>query len=226
MHRAATLYGSTVGKKIAMAVSGFVLVGFVIFHMYGNLKVYQGREVFNAYAEGLRTLGSPVFGHLHLLTVARAILLAAVLVHIASAVQLVRRSRAARPIGYARYDHSLAFDYASRTMVWGGVIILAFVVYHLLHFTFGTVHPDFVRDDPYHNFVSGFRSLPVSLSYIAAMVPLGLHLYHGIWSALQTLGANHPRYNVYRRPLAASLAALVVIGNVSFPIAVLTGLVD
>ncbi|MGH7448116.1 MAG: succinate dehydrogenase cytochrome b subunit, partial [Longimicrobiales bacterium] len=130
----------------------------------------------------------------------------------------------ARRRGYRKFE-SLAFSYASRTMVWGGIIILAFVIYHLMHFTFGNVHPDFIPGDAYHNFVVGFRSWPVSLAYIAAMVPLGLHLYHGIWSAFQTVGANNPRYNRYRRPLAATLAALVVAGNVSFPIAVLTGVV-
>jgi succinate dehydrogenase / fumarate reductase cytochrome b subunit len=109
-------------------------------------------------------------------------------------------------------------------MVWGGIIILAFVLYHLLHLTFGTVHPDFRAGDAYHNFVTGFRSWPVSLAYIAAMVPLGLHLYHGLWSALQTLGANNPRYNRFRRPAALAIALIITIGNITFPIAVLTGL--
>lgn len=227
MNRFAVVYRSSVGRKIAMAATGFILIGFVVFHMYGNLKVFQGAEVFNEYAEGLRELGSPIFGHTHVLWLARAVLLGAVVLHIVSATQLVMQTRAARRMGYAQFD-SLAFSYASRTMVWGGIIILAFVVYHLMHLTFGVsaVHPDFVPGDVYHNFVAGFQSWPVSLAYAAAMIPLGLHLYHGIWSAFQTLGANHPRFNRVRRPLAAAIAIVVVLGNLSFPFAVLTGIVQ
>ncbi|MGH7502985.1 MAG: succinate dehydrogenase cytochrome b subunit [Longimicrobiales bacterium] len=222
--RAAALYRTTVGKKIAMAVSGLVLLVFVIGHFIGNLKVYQGQEAFNHYAEGLRTFGSPFFGNGQLLWLVRLGLFAALVIHIASAVQLVRRSRAARPVPYREYE-SLAFSYASRTMVWGGLIILAFVLYHLLHLTFGTVHPDFVPGDAYHNFILGFRSWPVALAYIAAMIPLGFHLYHGLWSALQTVGVNNPHYNRYRRPLALGIALAVTIGNVTFPLAVATGLI-
>jgi succinate dehydrogenase / fumarate reductase, cytochrome b subunit len=135
------------------------------------------------------------------------------------------RSRRARAVDYRRWDGDLVFSYASRTMRWGGVIILLFVIYHLMHFTFGNVHPDFVHGDAYHNFVVGFRSWPVSLAYIAAMIPLGLHLYHGFWSMLQSLGANNEKYNYLRRPIAAVLALGIVIANISFPVAVLTGIV-
>jgi succinate dehydrogenase / fumarate reductase, cytochrome b subunit len=208
-----------------MALSGVVLLGYVVGHMVGNLKVFQGREAFNHYAEGLRTFGDPFFGHSQLLWIIRIVLLAALLVHITAAFQLTRRSKAARAVGYTKYDNDLAFSYASRTMVWGGVIILLFVGYHLLHLTFGTAHPDFIHGDPYHNFVVGFRSVPVSLAYIAAMIPLGLHMYHGFWSMLQTLGVNNPAYARFRRPIAAILAIMVVVGNISFPVAVLTGIV-
>jgi malate dehydrogenase len=146
-------------------------------------------------------------------------------IHIGAAVSLVRQSQAARGRGYRQYDGGLVFSYASRTMVWGGIIILAFVIYHLLHLTFGTVHPDFVPHNAYHNFIIGFQMWPVSLFYILAMIPLGLHMYHGLWSALQTLGANNPRYNGWRRPLAMAIAIIVVIGNISFPVAVLTGII-
>lgn len=224
MSRADSLYGSTVGKKIAMAVTGAILIAFVIGHMVGNLKVYFGAEAFNHYAEGLRTFGAPLFGRGQLLWLIRLVLLAAVIIHITAATQLVLRSRAAREHRYRQFD-SLAFSYASRTMVWGGIIILAFVIYHLMHFTFGNVHPDFVPGDAYHNFVAGFRVWPVSVAYIAAMIPLGLHLYHGLWSAFQTLGANNPRYNRYRRPLAATIALVIVLGNISFPLSVLAGIV-
>jgi succinate dehydrogenase / fumarate reductase, cytochrome b subunit len=226
MARDFSLWRSTVGKKIAMAVSGVILIGFVVGHMIGNLKVYQGPVVFNHYAEGLRTFGLPFFSTGQLLWLIRLVLLAALLVHVTAAFQLTLHSRRARAIGYRKYDNDLVFSYASRTMLWGGIIILAFVVYHLLHLTLGTAHPDFVPGDAYHNFVVGFRSIPVSAAYIAAMIPLGFHLYHGFWSMLQTLGANNPSYNRYRRPVAAGLAVIVVLGNISFPVAVLAGIIS
>jgi succinate dehydrogenase / fumarate reductase cytochrome b subunit len=225
MRRMFSLWGTTVGKKIMMAVSGIILIGFVVGHMIGNLKVYQGAEAFNHYAEGLRTVGEPFFGYGQLLWIVRLVLLAAVLVHIVAAVQLVTRSRQARSVSYRRYENDMVFSYASRTMTWGGVIILGFVVYHLLHLTFGSAHPDFIPGDAYHNFVVGFASWPVPLAYILTMIPLGFHLYHGFWSMLQTLGATNAKLNRLRRPVAAVLALAVVIGNISFPVAVLTGLV-
>ena len=224
MSAARSLYGSSVGKKLAMAGSGIVLIAFVVGHMLGNLKVYQGPEAFNHYAEGLRTLGAPFLGRGQLLWLIRAVLLASVGMHILAAAQLTLESRRARKQRYRRYE-SLAFSYASRTMVWGGLVILAFVVYHLMHLTIGNAHPDFVAGDAYHNFVTGFQSWPVSIAYVAAMIPLGFHLYHGAWSIFQTLGASGDRIDGIRRPLAAVIAGLIVLGNVSFPIAVLTGVV-
>jgi succinate dehydrogenase / fumarate reductase, cytochrome b subunit len=223
--RAAAPYRTSVGKKIAMAVTGVILLGFVIAHMIGNLKVYQGPVAFNQYAEGLRGFGAPFIGHGQALWIARLVLLGSVIVHIGAAFSLVRQSRAARAHGYKQLDSGLVFSYASRTMVWGGLIILAFVIYHLLHLTLGTVHPDFMPHNAYHNFVIGFQRWPVSLFYVLAMIPLGFHIYHGTWSALQTLGANNARYNSLRRPIALAVAWLVVIGNISFPVAVLTGLI-
>lgn len=225
MRRVFSLWGSTVGKKIMMAVTGLILIGFVVVHMVGNLKVYQGAEAFNHYAEGLRTLGDPFFGRGQLLWILRIVLLGAVLVHITAAVQLTARSRSARPVGYRRYDNDLAFSYASRTMVWGGLIILGFVIYHLLHFTTGHAHPDFIPGNAYHNFVSGFQSWPASLVYLLTMIPLGFHLYHGFWSMLHSFGATNPKFNHLRRPTAAALALLVIIPNISFPVAVLAGIV-
>ena len=224
MRRIVSLWSSTVGKKIIMAVTGVILLGFVVAHMAGNLKVFFGPESFNHYAEGLRTFGDPFFARGQLLWIARIILLVSVILHITAATQLTLRSKRARPVGYTKYDGGMVFSYASRTMVWGGIIILLFVVFHLMHLTFGNVHTDFVHGDAYHNFVRGFQSVPVSLAYIAAMIPLGLHLYHGFWSMLQTLGANNPRYNHLRRPIAAAIALIVTLVNISFPIAVLSGI--
>ena len=225
MRRVISIWSSSVGKKIVMAVTGVILIGFVVVHALGNLKVFMGREAFNHYAEGLRTLGDPFFAHSQLLWVLRIGLLVAVVLHIAAATQLTLQSRRARPAGYKRYEGDMVFSYASRTMVWGGVIVLLFVVYHLMHLTWGNAHPDFVHGDAYHNFVVGFQSRPVALAYIAAMLPLGLHLYHGFWSMLQTLGFNNPKYNRVRRPIAAALAFAIVAINISFPVAVVTGLV-
>lgn len=216
------LWNFTVGKKILMAVSGLILYGFVVVHMLGNLKVYQGRDAFNHYAEGLRTIGEPFLGRGQLLWIARIILLIALAVHVWAMFQLTRKSRAARRQGYRKFE-GLEFSYASRTMLWGGVVLLVYVVYHLMHMTFGNVHPNFVPGDAYNNFVVGFQQWPVSLVYILAMIPLGLHLYHGFWSMLQTLGANNPKYNHMRRPIALTLALIIVLANMSFPVAVLAG---
>ncbi len=222
--RAFVLWDSTVGKKILMAVTGLILYGFVIGHMIGNLKVYMGPAAFNHYAEGLRALGAPFFARGQLLWLVRLVLIAAVLVHITAAINLWLKSRRARRHGYKKYD-GLEFSYASRTMLWGGVALFAFIVFHLLDLTFGSLNPAFIPGDAYHNFVASFQRLPVSIAYSAAMIPLGLHLYHGFWSMLQTLGANNPKYNRFRRPIAGVLAGLIVLGNISFPISVLLGIV-
>lgn len=225
MRRLVRLYDSTVGKKIMMASTGVILIVFVVGHMIGNLHVYEGPERYNEYAHGLRTFGAPFFSYGQALWVVRVILIVSVLIHIIAATQLTLRSRSRRGTGYKKYDGGLAFSYASRTMVWGGIIILMFVIYHLMDLTWGWINPDFVPGNAYHNFVATFSVWPIALWYIAAMIPLGLHLYHGFWSMLQTLGANNPRYNAYRRPIAAVLALIIVIGNISFPISVLTGVV-
>ena len=141
-----------------------------------------------------------------------------------AAVTLALENRAARPARYRRLGYA-ASDYASRTMIWSGPLLAAFIVYHLLHFTVGSVHHDFVAGDVYHNVVSGFRVWPVAGFYIACMLALGLHMVHGVWSMLQTLGLEHPRYNAWRRVVAAFFTLVVVIGNISIPVAVLTGVV-
>jgi len=210
---------SSVGRKLVMAVTGIVLFGFVVGHMIGNLQVYLGPAALNHYAELLRELG-----HGGMIWVVRGVLLAAVGLHVWAAVTLALENRAARPERYRRLRHE-ASDYASRTMIWSGPLLAAFVVYHLLHLTVGSVHHDFVTGDVYHNVIAGFRVWPVAAFYIACMLALGLHMYHGVWSMLQTLGLNHPRYNAWRRAVAAFFTLIVVIGNISIPVAVLTGVV-
>ena len=224
MRTATHFYRSSVGKKILVALTGIVLYGFVVVHMIGNLKVFLGREHFDAYARFLREVGEPALAHGQALWLFRIVLLGAVGVHLLLTWQLTRMSWAARRNGYEA-DSDLSFSYASRTMRWGGVIIALFVVYHLLDLTWGTVHPGFRRDSPYLNVVSGFRVWWISLVYIAAMVPLGLHMYHGLWSLTQTLALDLPAVKRWRRPFSAGLALVVVIGNISIPVAVLAGMV-
>jgi succinate dehydrogenase / fumarate reductase cytochrome b subunit len=221
------LWDTSIGKKAVMAVTGLLLAGFVVVHMVGNLKIFQGEAKFDHYALWLREVGSPLFGPGQLLWVARLVLFVAAVLHVIAAVELARVSRAARPVGYARRE-AIASTYASRTMRWGGAIITLFVIYHLLHFTFGAVGfaPGQYRPlSVYRNVVLGFSVWYVSAFYIAAMVALGLHMYHGVWSMFQTLGLNSRRSDSVYRALATVAALAVVVGNVSVPVAVLAGLV-
>ncbi len=210
---------STIGRKVVMAVTGLLLVGFVFAHMLGNLLLYQGPEAINEYGRFLHE-----FLHGWGLWILRAGLLVAAVVHVAAAVSLAREELAARPVRYRMWKPQRS-TYASRTMRWSGVIVLSFVVYHLLHFTVGSAHPDFVAGDVYHNVVIGFSAWPVALFYILSMVLLGLHLRHGVWSLFQSLGVSHPRHLAAAQAGATAFAILIVLGNVSFPLSVLFGLV-
>jgi succinate dehydrogenase / fumarate reductase cytochrome b subunit len=211
-------FGSSIGKKLVMAVTGVALVGFVMGHMSGNLLVYKGPEALNAYAKGLHTFPA-------LLWAARLGLLAAVGLHIWASTTLTLVNQAARPVGYRKVTPD-ASSYASRTMKFSGPLLGLFIVYHLLHLTLGSAHPSFRPGDVYHNFIAGFQVPVVSFFYIAAMLALGFHLHHGIWSFFQTLGVNHPRYDGLRKVLATLITVVVVGGNLSFPIAVLTGVLQ
>lgn len=210
---------TTVGKKAVMAVTGFILFGFVIVHLLGNLQVYAGPEKLNHYSASLKALPALLWG-------ARLVLLLSVGLHIWSSFQLWLLQREARPVGYVKKANAHS-TYASRTMLWSGPILLAFIIFHLLHFTFGTVHPGgpFDPHDVYNNVVTGFQVLPVSLFYILAMVLLCLHLYHGLWSIFQTLGFSHPIYTPWLQTLAKLIAILIAVGNISIPVAVLAGFI-
>src|SRR5512145_2333868 len=213
---------STIGRKVIMAVTGVILVGFVIGHMLGNLQIFMGSaapEALKTYAEFLQH-----FGHGMGIWVARVTLLGAVALHSWSALTLTLESWKARPVRYKKWAATDS-TIASRTMRWSGPALGLFVVYHILHFTVGSVHGGFVKGEVYNNVVLGFQVWPVSAVYIAAMVFLGLHLYHGVWSMLQTLGLSHPQYDPFRRILSATLAGLVVVGNCAMPIAVLAGFI-
>ncbi|HBL29973.1 MAG TPA: succinate dehydrogenase [Acidobacteria bacterium] len=215
---------AAIGKKAVMAVSGIILFGFVLVHMIGNLHLYEGPGHLDEYGQFLRHMGAPALPPNGALWIARLVLLSAVVLHIWSAWQVTLMNRAARPTDYT-YRPQVHTTYAARTMRWGGAIILLFVIYHLLHFTTGTVHPSFEEGAVYHNVVAGFSVWWVSLFYIVAQLALGLHLYHGVWSLFQSLGWSHPRFNLWRNGLAQAFAWIVTLGNISFPIAVLTGLV-
>lgn len=225
------LYRSAVGKKALMAVSGIVLFGFVLVHMLGNLKLYLGAEHLNAYGEFLRQVGEPVIPAGGLLWIARIVLLACVGLHILTATQLTLLNWKARPVKYTRREVIQA-DYAVRTMRWGGVLVALFIFYHLAHFTLGwnwawqgSDHV-FEHGDVYGNLVAGFQVWWVSAFYIVAQVALGFHLYHGLWSLFQSLGAERDSLNPWRRGFSVTFAFVISIGNISFPLAVLTGLVS
>jgi succinate dehydrogenase / fumarate reductase cytochrome b subunit len=211
-------WDSSVGKKVVMAVTGLIGIGFVIGHMVGNLQVFQGAERLNAY-------GALLHGPLNeLLWVVRAVLVAAVVLHIVTAWQLTQRDRAARPVAYRRRAPQVS-TLASRTMRWGGVLLLVFIVLHLLHFTTGTVRPAgaFTPGERYANVTGSFRIWWVTLFYVAAMAALGLHLYHGAWSSLRSLGVDTPARDLRHRPVAIFVAVAVAGGFALVPIAVFMG---
>jgi succinate dehydrogenase / fumarate reductase cytochrome b subunit len=209
-----------------MAVTGVMLFGFVLGHMAGNLKLYLGAEALNHYAEWLREVGTPFLPHSVFLWIARVVLLAAVFLHIQSATQLTLLNWRARPEKY-RDQHYVAATYAARTMRWGGVVVALFVVYHLAHFTWGwkSVHGSFIPGNVYHNVVAGFQIWWVSALYIVAQFAIGFHLYHGLWSMLQTLGWGQQGASDWRRSFALTFALVISAGNISFPVAVLLGIV-
>jgi succinate dehydrogenase / fumarate reductase cytochrome b subunit len=220
--RTLRFYEAPVGKKAVMALSGIVLVGFVLGHMLGNLQIYlppgpDGVHPLDAYGEALHH-------NVPLLWGVRAVLLISILAHIVSAIQLALLNNAARPVAYVRRK-PIVSTYASRTMYWSGPIVLAFIIYHLLHFTTGQVHPNFKFLHVHANVVNGFAIWYVSAFYIIAMVLLCLHLYHGVWSMFQSLGLAHPAYSPKLKGGAKAFALLVAAGNISIPLAVLTGLV-
>jgi succinate dehydrogenase / fumarate reductase cytochrome b subunit len=220
-------YRSAVGKKWVMAVTGILLMGYVFFHMLGNLKVYLGAEDLNHYGEWLRDLLVPFFPRTVTLWLLRIGLIAAFVFHIHAAYGLTRINRQARAAGgyISKRDYQAA-NAASRSMRYTGVVILLFLIFHLADLTWGTVNPDFVRGDVYRNLVASFERPAVSAIYIVANIALGLHLFHGGWSMFQSLGLNNPRWNSWRRGFAVGFAAIVTVGNLTFPIAALTGVIS
>jgi succinate dehydrogenase / fumarate reductase cytochrome b subunit len=219
-------YRSAVGKKYVMAWTGIILMLYVFLHMAGNLKLYLGPEEMNKYAEFLRVLLYPIFPHSGVLWILRIGLLAAVVLHIHATYSLTLMNRRARTTAYQSRRDYVAATWAARSMRWTGVIVLLFVIFHLLDLTIGTTNPAFEHGTPYENTVASFQRVWVSLFYIVANLALGVHLYHGAWSLFQSIGWNRRRFNAWRRYFATAFAAVIVVGNVSFPIAVLVGIVS
>ena len=222
-------YGSAIGKKAVMAVTGIILLGFVLVHMLGNLHLYQDAAHMNHYGEYLRTIGEPILPHTGFLWILRAGLILACIFHIHSAATLTLINRQSRQTGYKGGREYIAANYAARTMRWSGIIVGAFIIFHLMDFTWGTngvATDSFKHGTPYQNLVHSFHRTPVAIAYIIANVLLGIHIYHGAWSLFQSLGWNAPRFNQWRRYFAIGFATIIVVGNCSFPIAVMTGLVD
>ncbi len=222
-------YSSAVGKKWVMALTGIVLLGYILSHLLGNLKVYLGPEEIDSYGEALRDLGGRLVPRTYLLWLLRIGLTAAFAVHIHAAYSLALLNRRQRPVRYESPREYLVASYASRTMVWTGTIVLLFVIFHLADLTWGAPEPAssgaFVRGAVYHNMVASFSRWPVALIYIVANLALGLHIFHGTWSLFQSIGINNPRFNRWRRGLAAGFTILVTGGNLTFPLAVLSGIV-
>ncbi|MEO6805697.1 MAG: succinate dehydrogenase cytochrome b subunit [Edaphobacter sp.] len=220
VYPAASFWQSTNGKKVVMAVTGAMMFLFLIGHLLGNLLVFAGQARINAYAQFLHFDEG-------LLWIVRSTLILAVVLHIIATIQLGLRNKRARPIGYSRKE-AINSSYASRTMYWSGPIVLVFIVFHLLQFTAGTIHPEatFIAGDVYHNLVTGFRVWWVSAWYIFAIILLGFHLRHGLWSMLQSVGLSHSlrRERVLKRT-ALLIAILIVLGYISIPISILLGFV-
>ena len=208
-----------VGKKVVMGVTGLIGVGFVILHSLGNLLIFQGSTALNAYSHLLKSSAELLWG-------LRITLIVAVTLHVIAAIQLTRQSRAARPYGYIRHETQVA-TVASRTMRWGGALLLVFIVFHILHFTRGAIRPAgvFSREDVYTNVVTSFRIWWVALFYVVAMVALGFHLFHGAWSSMRSIGLSPPSPRPLHRRLSLAIAILVWAAFTSVPVAVFTGLV-
>ena len=217
---------SAVGKKWIMAVTGIMLLGFVLFHMIGNLKIYLGAVHLDEYAEWLRTIGEPFVPRGVFLWILRVGLILAFFGHIVSAAQLTRMNHRSRPVKYQSPRDYVAADFASRTMRWTGVIVGLFVIFHLMDLTWGTVDPGWARGHVYANVIHSFQRVPVAIVYIVANIALAFHIYHGAWSMFQSLGINNPKWNDARRSFALGFALLIGIANVSFPLMVVTGVVS
>jgi succinate dehydrogenase / fumarate reductase cytochrome b subunit len=217
---------SSVQLKFVMAVSGALALLYLIAHMIGNLKIFLGAEAINTYAAWLRTVGEPALPMQTLLWIVRVVLVVAIVAHIVSATILARRARRARPVRYA-HRQPVRGSYAARTMRWGGVIILLFIIYHLLDLTAGTLNPRFVEGDVHSNLVADFAPSHwyATVAYTVAVIAVGFHVRHGLWSGLQSLGRSSAAAQNTIKGVALVVAVLLTVGFLSVPFSILTGLV-
>ncbi len=216
---------NSVVKKVVMAVSGIVMLLYLIAHMIGNLKVFAGRESFNSYSEWIRTIGEPAVPAQTTLTIIRIVLVVAVVAHFWAAISLWRQAKRARPQAYVT-KKSVAQSYASRTMRWGGVIVLLFLVWHILDLTDGAVNPIGRDSTPYDRLVASFSNPFITAFYVLALILLGMHLRHGIWSATQTLGQSNRRREKTVSLFALVFSVVLTLGFLLVPLSVLFGLID
>jgi succinate dehydrogenase / fumarate reductase cytochrome b subunit len=228
------LYSTAVGKKYVMAITGIVGILFVVGHMVGNLKMFlgpvteNGEQVYDidVYGEFLREILVPILPHTVFLWIVRLVLIGALVLHLHAAYSLTVMNRKARPVKYQTARDYQVANFASRTMRWTGIIVLLFIIFHLADLTWGWANPDFVKGAVYWNIDTSLSRLPVAVFYILANIALGIHLFHGTWSLFQSMGWNNPRFNSWRRSLATGVATIIVVGNVSFPVAVMAGIVS
>src|SRR5687767_14122181 len=207
-----------------MAVSGLVMLLYLVAHVVGNLKVFAGRESFNSYSEWIRTVGEPAVPHQTVLTIVRIVLIVSVIAHFWAAISLWRQAKRARPNGYVT-KMAVAQSYASRTMCWGGVIVGLFIVYHILDLTMGVANPEGPNTTPYDRLVAGFSNPLITAVYVIALILLGMHLRHGIWSATQTLGQSNKRREKTVNLFALVFSVVLIGGFLLVPFSVLFGLV-
>lgn len=229
MNKVLQFYSSTLGKKVVVAVTGLFLFLFVVGHVTGNFKTFAGYDSegvhkLDIYGEFLRTFGQELFGYAGFLWIVRIGLLAFLILHVVTIIQLWARNAAARQSRYQGQNYRVS-SWAARTMFWGGLVLFAFIIFHILHLTLGTVHPDFEYGKVFSNVYIAFQNPIVVVGYVVAMTALGFHLYHGIWSMFQTLGLDNPDWNTALRVGAKALSLFIVLGFVSVPLGVFFGFV-
>jgi succinate dehydrogenase / fumarate reductase cytochrome b subunit len=216
LEKGSKLYRATIGKKVVMAVTGVIMALFLVGHMAGNLQIFAGATRLNDYSKLLHA--EPA-----LLWVVRLVLIASVVLHATAAIQLYSLKSAARPIAYAKYERR-ASSLPSRFMIWTGYALALFIVFHILHFTTGTLHPDFIEGDVFHNVTSAFTNPVIAVVYVVAMIFLSMHLYHGLWSFTQSLGVENPRYAAPSKAAAKVVAIVLAAGFIAVPVGVLAAL--
>lgn len=219
MNRLRRFYSAAIGKKIVMGVTGLIGIGFLILHMAGNLLAFRGPDAINAYAHFLASTGEALW-------LLRIILIVSVILHVIAAYQLTMQNRAARPVGYEKREPQVS-TWAARTMRWGGVLLLVFIVLHIMHFTNPGWRPSggFDKADVYTNIVTSFRIWWITLFYVVAMISLGLHLYHGAWSSVRSIGVAQPSERPLHRTVALAVAVILWLGFTAVPVAVFAGLI-